>query len=59
MSAPALKKTKRGRVIARSSDGRVIRAARIYDPRENAEKAWLQTGQALRIAMNLQSVRKF
>ena len=41
-------------VLARSSDGQVIREARVHDPAENLEKAWWQTGQALRQAIDSQ-----
>lgn len=58
MGTPIMRKTNRGRVIARSSDGRVIRTARIHDPMENVEKAWRQTGQALRTAMDSQGKMK-
>lgn len=40
------------RVLARSSDGRVIREAMIHDPMENLARAWEQTGQSLRQAMD-------
>ncbi|ALA68672.1 hypothetical protein ACOJA0_03475 [Corynebacterium amycolatum] len=39
-------------VIARSTDGRVIRATPIHDPSENFRKGWEQTGTALRKAMD-------
>lgn len=53
MSEPIVRKPNRGRVIAYSTDGRVIREAQVHDPMENLEKAWRQTGQALRDAMDL------
>lgn len=52
MTAPHGHNTHRGRVLAYSSDGRVIREAHVHDPAENLVKAWEQTGQALREAMN-------
>ena len=55
MSAPIIRKASRSRVIAHSSDGRVIREARVYDPMENVEAAWQQTGRALRNAMDYQN----
>ncbi len=38
-------------VIARSTNGQVIRKAPIHDPSENFRKGWEQTGEALRKAM--------
>ncbi|AJE32514.1 hypothetical protein B842_03305 [Corynebacterium humireducens NBRC 106098 = DSM 45392] len=55
MSTPIMPKATEGRrVIARSSDGRVIHAARVHDPMENVQKAWGQTGRFLRTAMDTQ-----
>ncbi|WP_257182661.1 hypothetical protein [Corynebacterium cystitidis] len=59
MSTPIVRKTQSGRVIARSSDGRVIREAQIYDPMANVEKAWRQTGEALRVALDSQNKATF
>lgn len=39
-------------VIARSTDGRVIRATPVHDPSENFRKGWEQTGAALRKSMD-------
>lgn len=52
MATPRGRNTHQGRVLAYPSDGRVIREAQIHDPAENLVKAWEQTGQALRDAMN-------
>ncbi|AOX05008.1 hypothetical protein BJP05_01560 [Corynebacterium sp. NML98-0116] len=59
MSTRTMRNMTRGRVIARSSDGRIIREARIHDPAENLEKAWKQTGQALRQAIDSQNKMMF
>ncbi|OFT30431.1 hypothetical protein HMPREF3170_04890 [Corynebacterium sp. HMSC08D02] len=59
MSTRTMNNMAHGRVIARSSDGRIIREARIDDPAENLEKAWKQTGQALRQAIDAQNKMMF
>lgn len=42
----------RSQVIARSSDGRVIRKTKIHHPGGAVRQAWKQTGTAMRNAMN-------
>lgn len=41
-----------GRVIARLSDGRIVREAQIHDPAESFERGWEATGRYLREAID-------
>ncbi|MFW8567933.1 hypothetical protein [Corynebacterium propinquum] len=41
-----------GRVIARLSDGRIVREAQIHDPAESLEEGWEATGRYLREAID-------
>ncbi|OIR45895.1 hypothetical protein BJP07_02390 [Corynebacterium sp. NML130628] len=59
MNARTARSEAHDRVLARSSDGQVIREARVYNPAENLEKAWLQVGQALRQAIDSQRKMMF
>ncbi|WP_164546427.1 hypothetical protein [Corynebacterium hylobatis] len=59
MSTPMKpRKTSKRGVIAHSSDGRVIYAARVHDPMENVRKAWTQTGRSLREAIDTYNTTK-